>query len=287
MSPPLAMGLMEALWHVTAQHAPRGDIGKLCDQDISDEMFHGGDAGELIRAFVKARLVDEDPMHRLLVHNWSKHADTYVHAQLAKRTLFFADGSRPKIPHEAFDGRTRTRIQSQYGGRTPGELPDVSAKLPAIPEPVPVPLIPLCVPPKGKCKKETTTKRFVKPTPEEVRAYFEEKGVAGAGKQSQKFWDYHESKGWVVGRAPMKDWKAAARTWASNALEFSAHQAKTTTATNGERKRPMAGVDFVYRDVGGIVRSFDKATGELFDNRAWFEARNLPFDDLGTTTVNS
>jgi len=27
------------------------------------------------------------------------------------------------------------------------------------------------------------------------------------------FWDYYQSKGWVVGKSPMKDWRAAARRW--------------------------------------------------------------------------
>jgi len=31
-----------------------------------------------------------------------------------------------------------------------------------------------------------------------------------------KFHDYHTSKGWLVGKAPMKDWKAAMRTWKRN-----------------------------------------------------------------------
>lgn len=34
--------------------------------------------------------------------------------------------------------------------------------------------------------------------------------------EASKFMDYHDSKGWVVGRAPMKDWKAAVRTWKGN-----------------------------------------------------------------------
>jgi hypothetical protein len=28
-----------------------------------------------------------------------------------------------------------------------------------------------------------------------------------------RFWDFYESKGWVIGKSPMKDWRAAVRTW--------------------------------------------------------------------------
>jgi hypothetical protein len=31
--------------------------------------------------------------------------------------------------------------------------------------------------------------------------------------KAQQFCDYYESKGWVIGKSPMKSWKAAVRTW--------------------------------------------------------------------------
>ena len=55
-----------------------------------------------------------------------------------------------------------------------------------------------------------TPKRFVKPTLEEVQAYCQERNN---GVEPEKFINYYESKGWVVGKSPMKDWKAAVRTW--------------------------------------------------------------------------
>jgi hypothetical protein len=51
---------------------------------------------------------------------------------------------------------------------------------------------------------------FVKPTPGEVEAYANAIGFKISGSQ---FCDFYGSKGWVVGRSPMKDWKAAVRTW--------------------------------------------------------------------------
>lgn len=61
-----------------------------------------------------------------------------------------------------------------------------------------------------------TKKKFIKPTLEEVRQYcFERKNKIDA----EKFIDYYNSNGWKVGRNPMKDWKAAVRTWESNEKE--------------------------------------------------------------------
>lgn len=55
------------------------------------------------------------------------------------------------------------------------------------------------------------TERFHPPEPEEVRAYFAEKG--GTADQAQRFRDFYESNGWRVGKNPMKSWKAAASGW--------------------------------------------------------------------------
>ena len=56
----------------------------------------------------------------------------------------------------------------------------------------------------------TPQKRFVKPTIEEVEAYCQERGK---GVDAQRWYDYYSSNGWKVGKNPMKDWKAAVRTW--------------------------------------------------------------------------
>jgi hypothetical protein len=45
---------------------------------------------------------------------------------------------------------------------------------------------------------------------EEVKAYCLERKN---GLDAQAFVDFYSSKGWKVGNNPMKDWKAAVRTW--------------------------------------------------------------------------
>lgn len=58
-------------------------------------------------------------------------------------------------------------------------------------------------------KKNT---RFTPPTLEEIHAYCVERNN---GIRAQEFFDFYASKGWKVGNSPMKDWKAAVRTWES------------------------------------------------------------------------
>ena len=51
------------------------------------------------------------------------------------------------------------------------------------------------------------------PTVEEVQEYIKEKGYHFS---AESFVAHYESNGWRVGKNPMKNWKAACRTWESN-----------------------------------------------------------------------
>lgn len=62
-------------------------------------------------------------------------------------------------------------------------------------------------------KEDKERKRFKAPTVDEVSAYCRERGN---GVDPQHFVDYYTANGWKVGKNPMKDWKAAIRTWERN-----------------------------------------------------------------------
>lgn len=63
--------------------------------------------------------------------------------------------------------------------------------------------------------------RFKPPTLEEVIAYCEERqNNVDAGR----WFDFYVSKGWMVGRNKMKDWKAAVRTWEKNSQPTFQHK---------------------------------------------------------------
>ena len=59
----------------------------------------------------------------------------------------------------------------------------------------------------GKPRRE---KIFVPPREDEVDAYCQETGIY---VDSSRFVDYYTSIGWKVGKKPMRDWKAAVRSW--------------------------------------------------------------------------
>ena len=52
--------------------------------------------------------------------------------------------------------------------------------------------------------------KFQKPTIEEIKKYCSERKNS---VNPEQFFNFYQSKGWLVGKVPMKDWKAAVRTW--------------------------------------------------------------------------
>ena len=64
--------------------------------------------------------------------------------------------------------------------------------------------------------KPPTSTRFCPPSVDDVKSYCTEKGY---NIDPQRFVDYYESVGWMVGRNKMKSWQAAVRTWASKEQE--------------------------------------------------------------------
>lgn len=61
-----------------------------------------------------------------------------------------------------------------------------------------------------KENKKRKTEPFKKPTLEEVTAYIQERK---SPIDSERFYAYYESVGWIVGKKPMKNWKMAVITW--------------------------------------------------------------------------
>lgn len=59
-------------------------------------------------------------------------------------------------------------------------------------------------------EKKKPLKRFTPPSVAEVRAYCQERQN---NVDPERFVDYYTSNGWRVGKNPMKDWKAAVRSW--------------------------------------------------------------------------
>jgi hypothetical protein len=66
---------------------------------------------------------------------------------------------------------------------------------------------------------------FIRPTAEQINEYSKEIGFTLDGSQ---FIDHYEARGWLIGKNPMKDWKAAVRTWKRNSNQFTPTTQQTT-----------------------------------------------------------
>lgn len=76
--------------------------------------------------------------------------------------------------------------------------------------------------PREEKRREEKSKKksppiFVPPTVEQVAEYCRERGNT---VDPAAFVDFYASKGWMIGKNPMRDWKAAVRTWEKNEGAF-------------------------------------------------------------------
>lgn len=96
--PYVAGGILEFLWHWTSQYAKRGDIGRYPNSVIAAGIGYEGDADELVQALTEEHWLEPHPEHRLIVHDWSEHADDSVHISLARSGEMFVGVKNDEIP---------------------------------------------------------------------------------------------------------------------------------------------------------------------------------------------
>jgi hypothetical protein len=107
--------------------------------------------------------------------------------------------------------------------------------------------IPRTIPPdrKGKERKGRDSREegarprsvFKKPTIDEVQEYCTERNST---VNPEAFIDHYEANGWRVGRNPMKDWKAAVRTWEKRDEEDQRNRRKGSGESTAEFAQRMA-----------------------------------------------
>lgn len=74
---------------------------------------------------------------------------------------------------------------------------------------------------------------FKKPTVEDIETYVFENGFA---VDAGRFFDYYESNGWLVSKAPMKNWQATVRNW--NRENLKRGQQGGSNATHQQHNKP-------------------------------------------------
>lgn len=84
--------------------------------------------------------------------------------------------------------------------------------------------------------------KFLPPSLPEVLSYMKEIHVHNPEHESNQFLNYHSSKGWIVGRSKMKDWKAAVRTWKGNQDKWNPKPVESKPNRDEERAAILRGI---------------------------------------------
>ena len=86
-----AVGLLESLWHLTAQHAKDGAIGKtFTNEDIANAIGWESEPDQLIDALVSSGWLDVCEVNRLVVHDWHDHCPEFVKGNIRRMKKEFA-----------------------------------------------------------------------------------------------------------------------------------------------------------------------------------------------------
>lgn len=131
---------------------------------------------------VSAGFIDQKPY--LKIHDWFEYFGEYLRGKYRREPEKYEVIKKKCLGTDSVQNRTNTVVDKIRGEE------------------------------RRKEKKQSV--RFEKPTAAQVDEYARSISFELVG---QTFVDYYETKGWVVGRSPMKNWKAAVRTWKSRRSE--------------------------------------------------------------------
>lgn len=67
-----------------------------------------------------------------------------------------------------------------------------------------------------KEQEQQKENKFKKPSIEEIALFMEEKGMNNV---AERFYNFYEAKGWMIGKNQIKNWKACVNTWKDNNLK--------------------------------------------------------------------
>lgn len=110
----------------------------------------------------------------------------------------------------------------------------------------------------GKNARETAFVRRSSPTKEEIIAFFKERSYTSS---AEDFYNYYEANGWIIGRNPIVNWRAAAEAWESRSKsEFIRRQ---PPPKKQEKKAKHGHIDVNEAFRIAVERSFSDLDEEL------------------------
>tara|TARA_R110000803_G_C11989495_1_gene321954 strand:- start:5427 stop:6146 length:720 start_codon:yes stop_codon:yes gene_type:complete len=79
-----AIGILNDLWEWAGDYATRGGIGIHENGDIADGIDYQGDADALIAALSDSGWLDEHPVLRLVIHDWTDNCDEWIRKKIKR-----------------------------------------------------------------------------------------------------------------------------------------------------------------------------------------------------------
>ena len=122
------VGHLELLWISTAKNAPEGDIGRFSNEDIAIACCWDGDPDEFVFALIECGWIDDDNDYRLLIHDWSEHAPTYVHGFLKRHGRSFKIPAKQPAKEATKQPAKQPAIATSPG--QPPSLPNLTLPIP-------------------------------------------------------------------------------------------------------------------------------------------------------------
>lgn len=114
-----------------------------------------------------------------------------------------------------------------------------------------------------------------RPTLEEVKAYCKERKNK---VDPERWFDYYTSNGWKVGKNPMKDWKAAVRTWERQTVDRSR---KNNTLLNYDERGSVKEIKLDLSELDPDPPK--KRKKDYFSNYKESGVKPVNFDDIALT----
>jgi len=187
-----AVGFLHRFWWSVLEVSPSGDVTALTLPEVMSETLNMKldviqDAILKLEEFGFLDRVGD----KLLVHGWLEYAGRYLSESLFKR--------HPEKMSE---------VRSMHEREPSEDSPRTVQGMSLIPDRT-VPTLPDRTKPKDK-NIGPPRPTFQRPSVDEVRDFIRLNHYDVVG---ETFHAYYESNGWKVGRNPMRDWKAAVRTW--------------------------------------------------------------------------
>lgn len=149
------------------------------------------------------RLEDRPGRIQAEIFPYDKGPEETTHG-LEALTLPKKSTKRPFIHRYTVDGEAYIQIV-RWREHQPVHHTEKESKIPPYPR--------ATAPAGSPATEEPKRKAFVPPTKQQVLEYAKEIGYR---IDAEKFIAAYEQKGWLVGKTPMRDWKAAVRNWKAN-----------------------------------------------------------------------